>query len=164
MGKTVSTLNQTDCDRWRELALHHLPQLREIIDSASSHVDLWWSFKELVSQAGASEPRSADLESICNYAWWCITQSGDEQFVSDVEAYFYEDFPVYSNLERLVSIYIAPSQFERLESCFRFRLEEHEFTAFRHRYYQDRERMKKTTEAADQPLHADKTEVPKAGN
>jgi len=58
--------------RWRDLAIQRLPDLREIVLAAGSHADLWWSFKEILSEAGVSESRRAEAESIYEYAWWCV--------------------------------------------------------------------------------------------
>ena len=128
--------------RWRELALHHLPWCRETIASASSHVDMWWSFKELVSTIGTPEsPTRVEAESLFNYAWWCVADSGDEGLAVAVETFFYEDLAFHDDLKPHVPVFITPRQFERLEHSFRYMLDDDEFAAFRSRYYAEREKM-----------------------
>lgn len=138
----ASGTNETGCVRWRELALQHLSCCREIIDAATSHVDLWWSLKALLCEWGTTESRKTEMESIYRYAWWCVAGSGNKRLASEVKTYFYEDLSVYWTLEPQVVRYIEPWQFERLESAFRYRLSDDKFAAFRSRYYDERERMK----------------------
>lgn len=126
--------------RWRELAMQHLPDLREVIRAARSHVDLWQMFKERLAEAGISESHRADVESIYKYAWWCIAESNDADLPTEVESYFYEDLPVYSDFEEQVPLFITPLQFERLERSFAYRLTEEEYADFRSRYLATRAR------------------------
>lgn len=124
--------------RWRDLAIQHLPNLRETALAATSHVDLWQLFKELLAEAGISESRRAEAESIYKYAWWCIAGSHDPDLAAAVETFFYEDLPYYSDFEEQVPMFIAPMQFKRLERSFANRLTEEEFADFRSRYYTKR--------------------------
>jgi hypothetical protein len=125
-------------DRWRDLAIQHLPNLREVVLAAESHVDLWWSFKAIVAEAGVSDSRRAEVQSIYGYAWWCIAESNEPDLVTEVETYFYEDLSVYSDFEEQVPLFVTPVQFERLERSFAYRLTEEEFAEFRSRYYTKR--------------------------
>jgi hypothetical protein len=119
---------------WRELAIQHLPNLREVILAAESHVDLWQCFKELLAEAGVSESRRQEAESIYSYAWWCLAESGDQELSVAVETYFYEDLPVYSDFEEQIPVFIKPSQFQRMERAFAYRLSDEEFEDFRSRF------------------------------
>lgn len=121
--------------RWRDLAIHRLPDLREAIAAARSHADLWWSLKELLAEAGVSESRRAEAESIYGYAWWCVADSCDPDLAAEVEAYFYEDLPVYPDFHEQVPLFISPMQFERLERAFAYRLSADEFAEFRSHFY-----------------------------
>ncbi len=121
-------------DRWRDLAMQHLPQLENVIAEAQSHVDLWQLFKERLSENGVDEAQIADTSSIYTYAWWCVTDSEDADIVAEVETYFYEDLPVYSDFEEQLPRFISPTQFEKLESSFKYRLSDDEYATFRSRY------------------------------
>jgi hypothetical protein len=119
---------------WRELAIQHLPQLRETICTATSHVDLWQRFKELLAEAGVGESRRAEVASVYDYAWWCVAISGDEDLAAEVGTYFYEDLPVFEEFDEQMPLFVSPSQFQRLESYFRYCLNDGEFADFRSRY------------------------------
>lgn len=121
-------------DRWRDLALQHLPELEQLIAEAESRVDLWQLFKERLSDSGIHDARSSETASIYTCAWWCVNDSDDEDMIAAVEAYFYEDLPVYSDFEEQLPQFISPQQFERLETSFRYRLSDDEFATFRTRY------------------------------
>jgi hypothetical protein len=114
---------------WRELALKHLPDLREVILAATSHLDLWRSLLELLSDAGTTESRKMEIQSIYEYAWWCIAVSGNEDFAAEVGTYFYEDLSAYSDFKKQVPPFVAPEQFKYLERYFRYRLTDKEFAA-----------------------------------
>ena len=120
--------------RWRELAIQHLPILRETIIAASSHVDLWQLLIERLSDAGVSESRRAEVKSIYDYAWWCVAASDDEDMAAGVGTFFYGDLPVYTDFEDQIPLYITPAQFPRLEPSFRYRMNEGEYADFRSRY------------------------------
>jgi hypothetical protein len=82
---------------WRDLALEHLPQLKNVVQDASSHIDLWQQLKELLSEAGVDEARAGDVQAVYDYAWWCHAESGDPDLPTEVATFFYEDLPVYSD-------------------------------------------------------------------
>jgi hypothetical protein len=102
----ASDIDEPGGVRWRELASQHLPCFREIIASASSHGDLWQSFKEFLSEAGTSESRKAEVESLFRYAWWCFAESGDEWLAAWVKGYFYEDLAWFTDLSCQVPRYV----------------------------------------------------------
>lgn len=129
-GRRVPELPQ-----WQQLALEHLPQSREVVLQAESHVDLWQLLKEVVAEEESTPQRRTEIEAIFRYAWWCVHESGDADLRSEVEAFFYEDLPVYSDLQEKVSAFVTPSQFSQLESAFATRLEEDEFQRFRSDYF-----------------------------
>ena len=120
--------------RWRELAMEHLGSLQEIILAAKSHVDLWQSLKEFLSEAGTTESQRANIQSIYDYAWWCVAISGDDDLAVEVGTYFYEDLAYFSDFEEQVPLFITPSQFERLETHFRYLLSDEEYATFRTRF------------------------------
>jgi len=131
--------------RWRELAIEHLPEFREVILAADSHIDLWWSFKGLLDEAAILPEPGVDasqVKSIYDYAWWCFSCSGDPDMVAEVGTYFYEDLPYYPYYEEQVSLFIDESQFQRLEFVFRYRLSDTEFSDWRSRYLRKRESMR----------------------
>jgi hypothetical protein len=119
---------------WRELAIEHLPNLQEVILSATSHVDLWQLFKELLSEAGIGESRRAEVQSIYDYAWWCVAIWGNQDMATEVGTYFYEDLPCFSDFDEQMHLFITLSQFQQLEPFFRYRLNEGEYTDFRSRF------------------------------
>jgi hypothetical protein len=130
---------------WRELAIEHMPELREVILAADSHIDLWWSFKGLLDEAAILPEPGVDeskVKSIYDYAWWCFACSGDPDLVEEVGTYFYEDLPYYSSYEDQVPLFIDELQFDRLESRFRYRLSVKEFSEWRLRYMRRRESLK----------------------
>jgi hypothetical protein len=57
--------------------------------------------------------------------------SGSEDLAAEVGAYFYEDLSVYSDYSEQLPQFITPSQFERLEKYFRYRLSDDEYAKFR---------------------------------
>jgi hypothetical protein len=122
---------------WRELAIEHLPDLKEAILGATSHVDLWHLFKVHLADGGISESQRTEVQSIYDYAWWCFALSGNEDLAAEVSVYFYEDLPAYSAFEQQVPLFITTTQFERLEQYFRYRLTEEEYALFRTRFYEN---------------------------
>ena len=72
---------------WRELAIEHLPGLRQVVVAASSHVDLWWSLKEFLAEAGPGQSQTAEVASIYDYAWWCVANSEEEELAGEVETF-----------------------------------------------------------------------------
>jgi hypothetical protein len=139
-SKTAEFSNMSLEFQWRELAIEHLPTLRNVILAAGSHVDLWWAFKERLAEARTTECRKAEVGSIYGYAWWCVANSGDGDLATEVETYFYEDLPVYTDFKEQIPLFINPSQFLRLESCWRHRLTDEEYSDFRSRYFAQRPR------------------------
>jgi hypothetical protein len=119
---------------WRELAMEHLPDFRDVILAATSHVDFWWSIKELLSDAGTSEAQRTKVQSIYDYAWWCVALSGNEDLATEVGTYFYEDLSVFSDFGGQVPKFVTLSQFERLEQFFRYCLSDDEYAIFRSRF------------------------------
>jgi hypothetical protein len=134
----VSDNGETMCG-WRELAVQHLPKLRELILIARSHIDMWQSLKELLSDAGVSEHRKDEVESVYDYAWWCVANSGDKFLATEVATYFYEDL-VFTDFNEQMPLYINISQFEQLEPSFRylFGLDSEGYERFRAQYFTKR--------------------------
>ncbi len=120
--------------RWQRRALEHLPDRRATVLRAESHVDLWQLLKEDVAEGGHDPLGRTEIADMFRYAWWCVTESGDPDLRVEVETFFYEDLPVYSDLEEQLPAYLTPSQFEYLERVFAARLTEEEFESFRLRY------------------------------
>jgi len=118
---------------WRELALAHLPDLRDLILSAESHVDLWQLLQEFLSEAGVDELRRAEVKAIYEYPWWCVAMSGNDDLAAEVGTYFYENLPFYSDFEEQAPLFISMSQFPRLDSYFRYRVNDREYEDFRAR-------------------------------
>jgi hypothetical protein len=119
---------------WRELAIEHLPRFRDVILAATSHIDLWKSLLDILSEAGTDESRRPETEAIYEYAWWCVALSGDVGLAAEVGTHFYEDLSFYSDFDRQVPLFITPSQFEKLEPFFRYRLTDEEFVDFHLRF------------------------------
>jgi hypothetical protein len=128
--------DEANLPRWQRLALEHLPESRTTILAAENHVDLWQCFKETVAEAGRKE----EMDGIFRYAWWCVTEADDPDLCAEVETLFYEDLPVYSDLEEQIPAFVSPSQFRHLESVLAVHLTEEEFQSFRSRYYEGLER------------------------
>lgn len=101
--------------RWREVALEHVPGLRDLILTARSHLDLWKAFKDYLVDEGATDTGRLVAKSIFDYAWWCLNWSDDAHLASCAETWFYEDLPRWSDLAAVVPLYLAPWQFQRLE-------------------------------------------------
>ncbi len=126
--------------RWQQLALEHLPKRQATILDAENHADLWQLLKELVATGGHNLAQTAQIEDIFRYAWWCVIESGDPDLRIEVETCFYEDLPVYSDLEERIPEFVTVSQFERLESVMSARLTDEEFESFRSRFFGSLER------------------------
>ena len=135
IGAPVSTPNDDMEGSWRELALKHLPGFREVIQASTSWMDMWQNLKEFLADEGATEQGRGKAEAIFDYAWWCVTRSPDRLVASQVEVAFYEELPVYCDLECLVPLFISPRQFETLRKWFRRLLSDEEYEAFCARYY-----------------------------
>ena len=118
---------QKDAHPWRELALQRLPRFQDVIREARSHVDLWQEFREILSETSIDESRDDDTKAIYDYAWWCVTASGDPVVALEVETFFYEDLPVYDHFKGQLPRFISPEQFKRLEPCMKYRLTEPEY-------------------------------------
>lgn len=126
--------DEANLPHWQRLALEHLPESRRTILTAENHVDLWQCFKEAVAEVGQAPSRRTEVEAIFRYAWWRVTEADDADLRAEVEAYFYEDLPLYSDLEEQIPAFVSPAQFRRLESVFASRLTEEEFQGFRSHY------------------------------
>lgn len=138
------------CGQWRELALEYLPCCRELVEAAKDHINLWYSFLELLSEAGMDESRKAEVESIYKYAWWCVAESGNEWLAAEVETFFYEDLAWFTDFRDQLPRHIEPWQFQRLEPHFHYRyLDDAEFAEFRSHYYDERARMNEHNKRAD---------------
>lgn len=120
---------------WRELAIEHLPSLREVILAATSHIDLWKSLLERLSEAGTDESRKTEVEAIYEYAWWCVAISGDNDLAVEVGTFFYEDLSFYTDYREQAPLFITPSQFQQLDSYFRYRPTDEEYANFRSRFF-----------------------------
>ncbi|MCA9214200.1 MAG: hypothetical protein KDB27_14110 [Planctomycetales bacterium] len=107
---------------WKKAAFNHLPDLRETIEEAKSEIDLWQSLKEYI----ADNPEEA--KPVFDFAWWCFSNSGQHSFRYEVEAYFYEDLPVFSDLRPLLLRFITPTQFTELSCAFGTRVNLDELT------------------------------------
>jgi hypothetical protein len=112
--------------KWRALALAHLPQQVALISEATSHVDLWQLFKELVALAATDEFKLESLRPIFAYAWWCVSESGDPMLKCEIETFFYEDLPVYDDTKKYLTYFITPDQFVVLQTSLLARLSEGE--------------------------------------
>ena len=132
----MSDLERPLSQRWRDLALEHLPACAGIIAGAAGHSNLWQRLMEYLVDAAPDESRRAELAPVFAYAWWCVTQAEDDYLVAEVECFFYEDLAYYTNLNILIPVYIAPGQFKRLEKAFSYLYDDEEFAAFCSWYYE----------------------------
>ena len=119
---------------WRELAVQHLPELREVILAARSHVEplavVQGTFggggDQPIPQGGGRITVQLRVVVRCRFRRPDLSK--------EVETFFYEDLPVYSDFEEQIPLFITPQQFERLKSVFAYRLTEEEYADFRSRY------------------------------
>jgi len=117
----------TNLEPWQVTALEHLPVYGDLVREATSHVDLWQCFKELVAMTVGNPAELELLRPIFDYAWWCINDSNNQDFVAAIETYFYEDLPIYSDTCWKFQHFIDQKQFTRLRSQFSARISDDEF-------------------------------------
>lgn len=128
--------DEANLANWQRLAMEHLPQSRATALAAENHVDLWQRLKETVTETDQTPSSTAKTGEIFQYAWWCVAESGNPDLRSAVETFFYEDLPVYCDLEERLPIFLTPTQFQQLEPVFAACLTDEEFKDFRTRYLQ----------------------------
>ena len=119
---------------WRAAALIHLPNLRPIVTTAKSQIDLWQSLKEYI----VDHPKSAS--PIFEFAWWCFMVDEGLSFRYEVEAFFYEDLPLFCDLRPLLLDFVSQSQFQKLSKSLSTRLSSDEFAQLQSDFYKHKGR------------------------
>ena len=115
---------------WRRIATEKLAKHRHLVESSESlgmlWIDLWLVFVHAHSDPADEET----IRAIYDFAWWCITGSGNADVQTPAICSFYEHLPTERRVRERLPHFLSRAQFLDMKETFRYHLGADEYDEF----------------------------------
>jgi hypothetical protein len=120
---------------WRRQALAELPELRSVVEGASTIMTLWSELESRLSAAYDEQPPDEQtIRQIYRHAVTTFEESPSAEARTAVVVAFFEHVPTHARVRADVHRWLQPELFHQLETAFRYFLSQGEFEDFVREY------------------------------
>jgi len=115
---------------WRRIAAEKLPKHRHLVESSENlgmlWIDLWYVFVDAHGNPADEET----IRAIYDFAWWCVTGSGNADVQTTAICHFYEHLPTKPRVRERLPHFLSRAQFLDMKETFRYHLGSAQYEEF----------------------------------